>query len=245
MAPEILRYEKYDAKADLWSVGAVLFEMCVGKPPFRAQNHVDLLRKIERGEDKIKFPDEKRRDEEDTEKNPTRVAPDLKALIRALLKRNPIDRMGFEDFFKASDIVSNLNPAAPVSGIHSRIPSSTPRPRSVVPPPLAPRPLHPSPIADSATGPVPTPSIRPSAAASTVPVPTLASRIPSYVDQEPPPFARRTSSSVVSPPSEPQRANSFTSKYVVGGVAQLRQASPLPIPGVARRERFVLFFNTL
>ncbi len=24
MAPEILRYEKYDAKADLWSVGAVL-----------------------------------------------------------------------------------------------------------------------------------------------------------------------------------------------------------------------------
>ena len=59
MAPEILRYEKYDAKADLWSVGAVLFEMVTGKPPFRAQNHVELLRKIERGEDKIKFPDER------------------------------------------------------------------------------------------------------------------------------------------------------------------------------------------
>lgn len=46
MAPEILRYEKYDAKADLWSVGAVLYEMSVGKPPFRAQNHIELLRKV-------------------------------------------------------------------------------------------------------------------------------------------------------------------------------------------------------
>ena len=46
MAPEILRYEKYDAKADLWSVGAVLYEMAVGRPPFRAANHVELLRRI-------------------------------------------------------------------------------------------------------------------------------------------------------------------------------------------------------
>jgi len=47
MAPEILRYEKYDAKADLWSVGAVLYETTVGRPPFRAQNHIELLKKIE------------------------------------------------------------------------------------------------------------------------------------------------------------------------------------------------------
>ena len=26
MAPEILQHQKYDAKADLWSVGAILFE---------------------------------------------------------------------------------------------------------------------------------------------------------------------------------------------------------------------------
>ena len=32
MAPEILRYEKYDAKADLWSVGLALSEMAVGRP---------------------------------------------------------------------------------------------------------------------------------------------------------------------------------------------------------------------
>lgn len=87
MAPEILRYEKYDAKADLWSVGTVLYEMVVGKPPFRASNHVELLRKIERQEDNIRFP-------EDLE-----ASQSIKALIRGLLKRNPIERMSFTDFF--------------------------------------------------------------------------------------------------------------------------------------------------
>ncbi|EOD47571.1 hypothetical protein GTA08_BOTSDO02711 [Neofusicoccum parvum] len=55
MAPEILRYEKYDAKADLWSTGTVLHEMLVGKPPFRASNHVELLRRIEKQDDRISF----------------------------------------------------------------------------------------------------------------------------------------------------------------------------------------------
>ncbi|RCK55612.1 Serine/threonine-protein kinase ATG1 [Candida viswanathii] len=56
MAPEILRYEKYNAKADLWSVGAVLYEMTVGKPPFKAGNHIELLKNIEKANDRIKFP---------------------------------------------------------------------------------------------------------------------------------------------------------------------------------------------
>ena len=87
MAPEILRYEKYDAKADLWSVGTVLYEMMVGKPPFRASNHVELLRKIERGEDRIKFPEE------------VVLSDNMKRLIRGLLKRNPVERISFGDFF--------------------------------------------------------------------------------------------------------------------------------------------------
>lgn len=87
MAPEILRYEKYDAKADLWSVGAVLFEMVCGRPPFRANNHVELLRKIEAADNVIRFT----RD--------TVVSPDIKALIRALLKRSPVERLTFENFF--------------------------------------------------------------------------------------------------------------------------------------------------
>ena len=87
MAPEILRYEKYDAKADLWSVGTVLYEMITSKPPFRASNHVELLRRIEKGEDKISFGSD------------IVVSSGLKNIVRALLKRDPKERMAFVDFF--------------------------------------------------------------------------------------------------------------------------------------------------
>ncbi len=97
MAPEILRYERYDAKADLWSVGTVLYEMVCGRPPFRASNHVELLRKIEAAEDVIKFP----RD--------TIVSTDVKGLIRSLLKRNPVERMSFENFFN-HDVITGPIP---------------------------------------------------------------------------------------------------------------------------------------
>ncbi|PWN32126.1 Pkinase-domain-containing protein [Meira miltonrushii] len=119
MAPEILRYEKYNAKADLWSVGAVLFEMSVGSPPFKAANHVELLKRIDRGEDRIKFPDEKSEDalrreharkvEEGRTKSefvrPHPVDEDIKKLIRDLLRRRPIERLSFEDFFNC-DVLS-------------------------------------------------------------------------------------------------------------------------------------------
>ena len=53
MAPEILRYQKYDAKADLWSVGTILYEMLVGTPPFNGNNQVQLLHNIEANELRI------------------------------------------------------------------------------------------------------------------------------------------------------------------------------------------------
>ncbi|CZR58098.1 probable Serine/threonine-protein kinase ATG1 [Phialocephala subalpina] len=96
MAPEILRYEKYDAKADLWSVGTVLFEMMTGRPPFRANNHVELLRKIEQSEDHIKFTKE------------AVLSPQMKELIKALLKRTPIERLAFEKFFKHPVVVEPI-----------------------------------------------------------------------------------------------------------------------------------------
>jgi serine/threonine-protein kinase ULK/ATG1 len=37
-APEILRHDKYDSKADLWSLGTIIFEMITGNPPFAANN---------------------------------------------------------------------------------------------------------------------------------------------------------------------------------------------------------------
>lgn len=88
MAPEILRYEKYDARADLWSTGTVLHEMVVGKPPFRAQNHVDLLRRIEKANDQIVF-----------DNKTMTISRGMKDVIRKLLKKSPLDRVSYEEFF--------------------------------------------------------------------------------------------------------------------------------------------------
>ncbi|KAJ2713130.1 Serine/threonine-protein kinase [Coemansia spiralis] len=98
MAPEILRYEPYDAKADLWSIGAVIYEMMTGRPPFRANNHVELARVIERTNDNITFPDDRRPADGDGARRAP-LDPALKDLVRRLLKMNPHDRMPFEDFF--------------------------------------------------------------------------------------------------------------------------------------------------
>jgi serine/threonine-protein kinase ULK/ATG1 len=101
MAPEILRYEKYDAKADLWSTGTVLFEMMSGKPPFRATNHVELIARIDKNNDRIKFIEG------------LAISDGMKSLIKALLKKNPTERISYDNFFNHSAVredIPNLHP---------------------------------------------------------------------------------------------------------------------------------------
>ena len=147
MAPEILRYEKYDAKADLWSVGAVLYEMSVGKAPFRALNHIELLRKIEHSRG-IKFPDE----ETDSTSGKNNggggstelpVPADIKALVRILLKRNPAERASFEDFFSSTALAKSKFPRPPGFSLEQQLGTSsaawngrppTPEHHRVIPP---------------------------------------------------------------------------------------------------------------
>ncbi|KAF8259755.1 other/ULK/ULK protein kinase [Lactarius quietus] len=151
MAPEILSYQKYDAKADLWSVGAVLYEMSVGKAPFRAANHIELLKKIDHSKG-IKFPDEDPLHQPRQGEDPPQVVPpDIKALIRALLRRNPVERASFEDFFHSEAMINSkfprpvaVQPPAPVAQEpmddgkipehHMRIPPEVLDPRVMIPP---------------------------------------------------------------------------------------------------------------
>ncbi|ETM46186.1 ULK/ULK protein kinase [Phytophthora nicotianae] len=85
MAPEILKFQKYDAKADLWSVGTILFEMLTGRPPYGGANHVQLLANIER--QPLRFP-------------PTlQLSRPCRHLLVALLQRKPALRLGFAEFF--------------------------------------------------------------------------------------------------------------------------------------------------
>ncbi len=46
MAPEQARGEALDHRADLFSLGSVLYALCTGRPPFRAENTLAVLKRV-------------------------------------------------------------------------------------------------------------------------------------------------------------------------------------------------------
>ncbi|XVE96940.1 hypothetical protein REPUB_Repub02eG0267500 [Reevesia pubescens] len=87
MAPEIMQLQKYDAKADLWSVGAILFQLVTGRTPFTGNNPTQLLQNIVKSTE-LYFPVEN-----------NCLTADCKDLCQKLLRRNPVERLTFEEFF--------------------------------------------------------------------------------------------------------------------------------------------------
>lgn len=58
MAPEILDGKTYSANVDLWSLGTILYELVMSRTPYRAMNHLELLKKIKTSTG-IHFPGER------------------------------------------------------------------------------------------------------------------------------------------------------------------------------------------
>ncbi|KAH9324313.1 hypothetical protein KI387_004491 [Taxus chinensis] len=87
MAPEIMLEQKYDAKADLWSVGTILFQLVTGKTPFSGSNHLQLKHNILKSKE-LSFPQEV-----------GSLNPSCIDLCRKLLRQNPVERLTFEEFF--------------------------------------------------------------------------------------------------------------------------------------------------
>ncbi|KAI4317137.1 hypothetical protein L6164_025035 [Bauhinia variegata] len=82
MAPEVLQFQRYDDKADMWSVGAILFELLNGYPPFNGRNNVQLLKNI-RSCTCLPF----------SELTLSGVSPDCLDICSRLLCLNPVDRI--------------------------------------------------------------------------------------------------------------------------------------------------------
>ncbi|XP_076622288.1 ribosomal protein S6 kinase beta-1 [Colletes latitarsis] len=83
MAPEILTRSGHGKAVDWWSLGALMFDMLTGMPPFTGDDRRKTIEKILRG--KLSLPQY--------------LTPDARDLIRKLLKRQVSQRLGsgFED----------------------------------------------------------------------------------------------------------------------------------------------------
>lgn len=88
VAPEILQGDKYDQRADMWSVGVILYILLGGYPPFIENTQRELFRKIKRGA--YEFHEEYW----------GTVSKDARELIRSLLTVKPSERLSAEQALK-------------------------------------------------------------------------------------------------------------------------------------------------
>nr|GLL42716.1 serine/threonine-protein kinase tricorner [Ipomoea trifida] len=73
IAPEVLLKKGYGMECDWWSLGAIMYEMLVGYPPFYSDDPMSTCRKIVNWKSHLKFPEE------------ARLSPEAKDLISKLL----------------------------------------------------------------------------------------------------------------------------------------------------------------
>ncbi|KAJ0057345.1 hypothetical protein NL108_004924 [Boleophthalmus pectinirostris] len=86
MAPEVIMSQSYDAKADLWSIGTIVFQCLTGKAPFQASSPQDLRLFYEKNTHL-------------TPNIPRETSSHLRHLLLGLLQRNYKDRMDYDEFF--------------------------------------------------------------------------------------------------------------------------------------------------
>lgn len=101
MAPEIWEHKPYGPKADMWSLGCIIFEMCQFSPPFLADDMAGLSRKVR------------------TQGAPSiskQYSTDLQALVKRLLSKHPGNRPTAADMLAMDPMVKrhSLLPETPL-----------------------------------------------------------------------------------------------------------------------------------
>ncbi|XP_064548083.1 cGMP-dependent protein kinase 1 isoform X1 [Drosophila montana] len=82
VAPEIILDRGHDRSVDYWALGILVYELLVGKTPFRGVNQIKIYQNILSGIDVIHMP--------------SRIPKSAQHLIRHLCKQLPAERLGYQ-----------------------------------------------------------------------------------------------------------------------------------------------------
>ena len=82
----------YDEKADIWSLGTVCYELNVGEMPFKAQNMIELITKVEKGIYHI----------------PTKSSQEFASFLNCMLRYNSKSRLSAEELSRHPFITKNI-----------------------------------------------------------------------------------------------------------------------------------------
>eukprot|EP00028_Trichosphaerium_sp_Am-I-7-wt_P003350 CAMPEP_0168524416 /NCGR_PEP_ID=MMETSP0405-20121227/10634_1 /TAXON_ID=498012 /ORGANISM="Trichosphaerium sp, Strain Am-I-7 wt" /LENGTH=491 /DNA_ID=CAMNT_0008546613 /DNA_START=20 /DNA_END=1495 /DNA_ORIENTATION=- len=84
MAPEVMNRQRYDERADWWSLGVLAYELYCGRLPFSGSNFEDLKANVQKTHPSY----------------PRNIDPNFKAVLVGLLQKNPARRFGFKELKK-------------------------------------------------------------------------------------------------------------------------------------------------
>lgn len=83
MAPEVIKGEIYTMKADIWSLGVVLYEMVFGYCPFQSKSIAKLIQILQ--SDEVKFP--------------FKIPAGVEGILRRMLVKDPSKRIDWTELF--------------------------------------------------------------------------------------------------------------------------------------------------
>ena len=93
-SPEVWQDKPYDKSSDIWSLGAVLYEMIALNPPFTAKDMKGLYQRVIKGV----YP-----------KIPSTYSNDLSAMVASLLKVDPKKRPSTEQILHMPVFIAKYN----------------------------------------------------------------------------------------------------------------------------------------
>jgi calcium-dependent protein kinase len=75
----------YNEKCDVWSIGAIMYIMLSGKPPFDGIDDKEIIRKVKKGEIFVNTPDWKKKSKDSID------------LLKKMMTKDPVKRVSADD----------------------------------------------------------------------------------------------------------------------------------------------------